>query len=297
MKIRRLLFLLVVVILAWATARWWLPWLLSFFTSNSELIQTIDSAINIISGVSSFILVFLGIRALTNEKEEKADSPIQPVTTDELRARLGKIGGQVNWIDRGVSRAGDLREHDRIVFTGKMKLGKTREAIELIRRAVDDDQVLENRIFVPSPAFSSLSKEKIQKTLEGIDPTSPIVIFLDDLPRDYVGEGLDRLAELLRALERCVKVLMVATAREDQLTDGHRSWLRRQGFYEISPDPFSLDHTGRLLDSTTGLLEFELEEEARQILLEARDGTPELTLISLRRLKERGVKRVNGEIA
>ena len=67
-------------------------------------------------------------------------TPIRRVNYDDLVARLGR-SGQIPWIDRGVTSAGLLRTHGRVAIVGWMKSGKTREAAELIRVALEGNWI------------------------------------------------------------------------------------------------------------------------------------------------------------
>ena len=60
---------------------------------------------------------------------------LRPITPQEMRQRLGR-GGKVAWIDRKATGVETLRAQRRLVITGRMELGKSREAAELVRRAV-----------------------------------------------------------------------------------------------------------------------------------------------------------------
>lgn len=308
MKTKRLFLILAsiagVIILLWAATRWLLiPWLLSVLPPQSDqaaFIESLKSVTDIFYGAITAIstVVTLFISLTKKEKEEKAvEFPIKPLSLTELRERPGKQGGRVNWIDRGATKVGDLRAHGRIVITGQMKLGKTREAIELIQKAVMDEQVKEGRIFEPSPTFRFFNRKKLQEMLRSVDQKEPILLFLDDLPFHYYGESLERLSDLLHALRVCTDVLLIATARLDQMTDEHRIWLAKQRVYEISLSPMDKDHIGRLLDAATGIFELQVDDEARTTFIAESDGTPELTLLCLRRLQMSGETHINGRIA
>jgi len=120
------------------------------------------------------------LKADLERKDATSGSPIQFITLDQLREGL-KRGGQVNWIDRKATNIGHLRTYGRIVITGRMKLGKTREAIELIRRAESEDLIDSDSIIKPSPIFSFITNTSLLKAA-GINPEKKILFFLDDLP-------------------------------------------------------------------------------------------------------------------
>ncbi|MGC1374624.1 MAG: tetratricopeptide repeat protein [Anaerolineales bacterium] len=303
MKTKRLLLVLLIVLLLFLTSQWWVPWLLLILpapSNKADFIQSLDSLFNIASALVSLALVAIGfiwIRGENQKKEKGDESPLRQITLDELRKRSGSQGSRINWIDRGATKPGDLRAHGRIVIAGRMKLGKTREAAELIRRVIDDDQIAEDRIFEPSPTFRYFSREKLLDALKGIDPHAPILLLLDDFPFHYTGESLERLSDLLLGLQICKSILIIATARLDQLTDEHYAWLKSQKCHEIRLPDLNVEQTARILDSAIGIFNLQVDDDARTIFIENRDGTPELTLIALRHLHLQEVDQVTAEIA
>ena len=281
--------------------RWlFIPWLLSVLPPRSDpekFINGLESVANIFYGAIT-LLVTIIISLTKKKREEKAEEThLRSVSLTELRERPGKQGGQVNWIDRGATRVGDLRAFGRIIITGHMKMGKTREAVELIQKAVKDDQVKEARIFEPGPTFRFFKPNKLQEALKSIDQKEPILLFLDDFPFHYYGESSRRLSDLLQALKVCTDVLVVATARLDQMTDEHRSWLVKQKIHELPLPSMGEDQIGRLLDAATGIFNLQVDDDARTTFIKESDGTPELTLLCLRRLQLLGKTHITGEIA
>jgi len=230
-----------------------------------------------------------------SKSQSKDTAPVRPITVEELRQRLQQ-GGQVNWIDRGATNVGNLRAHGLVVITGRMKSGKTREAVELIRRAVTEELINSGCIFEPSPKFPLVSTDKLQEMM-GLDLKMPALLFLDDLPYFYTGEMLERLTELLRTMRACKELYVVATARVDQLSEEHESWLDAQKFTRIPLADFDAAQTGRLVDSGAGVYGLQVDDTARSAFIEGRDGRPELILMGLRRLHAEGVRQVTGEMA
>jgi len=113
---------------------------------------------------------------------------LQAITPEEIRARMGR-GGRVNWIDRGVTEVAHLRGHGRVVITGRVKVGKTREAVELMRRAVDEDLVPEGQIFELAPAYRLLTEGTLSTALRGaVVSDAPVLFLVDDLPRTPSGK-------------------------------------------------------------------------------------------------------------
>ena len=225
--------------------------------------------------------------------EEVKGEVLRVITPEEIRARMGR-GGRVNWIGRGVTEVAHLRKHGRVAIAGRMKVGKTREAAELMRRAVVEDLVPEGQLFELAPAFRLLTEGALPTALRRtVTAETPVLFLLDDLPRHFFGQGLARLGEALAVLEECTVCYVVATARSDQLTQAHNTWLDEQGF-RISELPELDDgQTGRLVDGATGTYELYVGDKARDELVTQGDGTPELTLASLRRLWAEGIRQVS----
>jgi tetratricopeptide (TPR) repeat protein len=224
--------------------------------------------------------------------EEVNVEMLHAITPEESRARLGR-GGRVNWINRGVTEVAQLRKHDRVVIAGRMKVGKTREAVELVRRAADEDLIPETQVFELAPGYRLLAAGALPTVLRRTVATeTPVLILVDDLPRHCFGEGLARLGEALTVLEACTVCYVVATARSDQLTEVQKTWLDEQGFRVMELPELDAEQTGRLLDGAAGTYELYVDDGARDEFVAQGDGTPELLLTGLRRLWAEGVRQV-----
>ena len=279
------------------TRRWWLDWLLKVFwpfvqeqsAALRGLKAVVDVSLIMLNGVLAYL--FWLFRHEPEEREEVKLDPLRTLTPKDIRARLGR-SGQVNWIDRHATTLADLHAHGRLVITGRMKLGKTREAAELIRRALAEDLVVQ--VYEPGPALRFLAAGGLRTIVEqSMEPVTPMLLFVDDLPYHFYGEGLERLGECLSALDMCKTAYVIATARSDQLTGQHQAWLERQGFHIIALPDLDAEQTGRLVDGGTGTFELQVSDAARAVFVAERDGTPELTLMGLRRLHADGVIQVD----
>jgi tetratricopeptide (TPR) repeat protein len=235
------------------------------------------------------------LKADLERKDATSGSPIQFVTLDQLREGL-KRGGQVNWIDRKAASIGNLRTYGRIVITGRMKLGKTREAIELLRRAESEDLIDSDSIIKPSPIFSFITDTNLLKAA-GINPEKKTLLFLDDLPFHFSGENLERLSGLLVNLRICKDIFIIATARTDQLSEEHEKWLKDHKFFNIQLPDLDKEQTGRITDSATGVFGLQIEDDARQAMIDSGDGTPELIIMEMRRFSAEKLTNINVEIA
>jgi hypothetical protein len=178
MKWKRLTLLLLPVlgIALWATWSLWLQPALStlaFIETHAGLFKGLDALIKILSAFGTLALAYLAWALGWKKPPDQLRDmpPLQPVTPGEICARMGR-GGQAEWIDRHATLLTHLcRPHGRLIITGRMKIGKTREAAELIRRAVDDDLVPPDRIYEPTPALRLLTGEGLRAALRRcLDP-------------------------------------------------------------------------------------------------------------------------------
>lgn len=239
----------------------------------------------------SFVMKWLKLEKQPTTWDE---FPLKGTTPQAICEGLGRYGGRVRWIERGCSDVRQLERHKRVVITGRAKLGKTREAAELMARAVEHDLINEERIFKPGPTLSLLDEDSLRAAVRrGLDATTPALLFVDDLPRHYSDEGLKRLSAALEIMERCKTLYVVATARSTHLSAAHLSWLKTQGFHTLELADLertqALDLVRTEAEATFGL---QLDEGAKAALVEHFDGTPDLPLVALRRLRAEGQTQV-----
>ncbi len=293
-----MLILLLAGIVLWLTRGWWLPAILAYLPlveKRSDLLQALDALVSMAMLLFNAVLAYILWLSRSGKRDERAweMEPLRPTTPQDIHERLGR-GGRVHWIDREATRLGDLRAHGRLIITGRMKLGKTREAAELISCAVAEDLVPPDRVYEPGPALRFLSQESLRTVLQrSLDPQMPVLIFVDDLPYHFHSTGLNRLAEALAAIRACKIAYVVATARTDQLTEAHRAWLEQYGFHTIELRDLSAEQIGRLVDAAASTFKLQVDNAARVKFVAGRDGTPELTIMGLRRLSAEGVIRVD----
>ncbi|MFN2169670.1 MAG: tetratricopeptide repeat protein, partial [Anaerolineae bacterium] len=160
---------------------------------------------------------------------------------------------------------------------------------ELVRRG---------RIFEPGPAFRLLSGDTLSAALrKALSPQLPALLFLDDLPKHFYGEGLEQLSNAFEVLLECKTAYVVATARIDQLTEEHKTWLAEERFHFVELPDLDEDQTGRLVDSAAGAFGLQVDDRARAEFVDERNGMPELILASMRRLKSEEVTHVDRDNA
>lgn len=118
---------------------------------RADLIQTIDSIVNMLAFIVNLILGYL-LWLTRKEQDKRRDdelSPLRTITWQTLRDR-SPLGAPIQWIDRGATDANELRAQPRVALIGLSGEGKSREASELIRRAVELDLVAETKVFEPN---------------------------------------------------------------------------------------------------------------------------------------------------
>jgi len=211
------------------------------------------------------------ILEISNKWQPARDlDPLRPVTLADLLARIGR-GAKVAYVERDATSADLLRHHRYIAITGHMKLGKTREAIQLIRRAVADDLVTKTALFEPTPALAVVSAGALPAALDRlVDPRAATLLLLDP-PFHVTGPALDRLSDLIAAMRRCKTCTVLATARTDQLdaSPEHRNWPEHHGFHPVPlPDPDAAQ-AGQLLTNAASTFDVRVPAAARAALIAA----------------------------
>ncbi len=89
----RLLILALVLLILAVTAFWWAPPLLTFAEVNSNLIQSLESLLAILLGLSGLITGWLGWRQRQNEQAANADSRRDSVPQVKVKNRVETGGG------------------------------------------------------------------------------------------------------------------------------------------------------------------------------------------------------------
>jgi hypothetical protein len=136
------------------------------------------------------------------------------------------------WIDTGTVTTADLRASQVLVMAGPMKSGKSREAVELLRRAVAEGIVSPARLYDVSESWRSLPPDALKAELQSrLDFGSPVVLYLNQLPLNASEKEIEALDVLRDAVRRCNGGRLVATARSEHLANDRRmqEWLKGEG--------------------------------------------------------------------
>lgn len=273
----------------------------SIIENNADLIQAIDSIIKIVLVILNLIFIYLAW--ILRKPDESKDAliknePLTQVSTDHLQEQLGQFGSKVPYIDRNAVSISSLRKHGRIVITGQMKIGKSREAIELIKKAIANDLIPNYRIYQLSPSYKLLTLETLSNLIErSINVHNPILIFIDDFPRYFFKDGLRLIEALIAVMSKSKDFYIVITARDDDITDEHHEWFELHGFASYELQPFSREQMADFIDGASRALKITIEPNARDILIEQSIGYPEYILIGLRKVLSDGYSHINKSLA
>jgi len=245
------------------------------------VVMALGGTLLIIKGV---VDILEGWKKLRKREKEWEEAPLWKTSPEKIRDGMGR-GGQVTYINRGVFDSNLLWENPRVVITGPMKIGKTREAAEIIERAINDDLVSEDQIYEPGQTLRALDAAGLAEALRWeFDTGKRALLFIDELPKEIrVGEE-EKWSALLKAFERCPEHYIVATGRSDQLTITQRKWLEKEGIRVHELTGLDDEDVDKLVLSAGGVFGLLFSEDARKAFVEYSDGRPETTLIGLRRL-------------
>ena len=247
----------------------------------------------------SILLVSLRylIPILKQIKAKRAFNPIPPIlenkSIDELLLPLGR-GGRVNYIFRNVVDSNDLLSHRRIIITGEIGSGKTRTAIELIRRLSLEGIISSQSIYIPDPAFQLLDRAELKSSVEKIQAKLPVqLLFLDNLPGQVLEPSLDIFADLLTA---CEPALVITTARVEDLWEPFNRWLEKEGFWEIRLQELEKPQVSRLIDLACGVFGLQINDTAYAIFSDHLTHLPGRLLLAFQRLANREAKYITPDL-
>lgn len=202
-------------------------------------------------------------------------APLISISTEQLVARLG-TSAQIDYIDRHATSLDLLNTHGRLVITGPMNIGKTREAIELISQVVKRDLVAADRLFMPSPFGWKQSEDITNLLLSSAAAYAPMLLFIDDLPKHFPDENaLTKLEEGIKTIRQTARtVYVITTSRNDKLSEIHQAWLTRNRFHSCPMAKMNREQVGALVDNAGKLYQKQFTENARKTFVNATDGLP-----------------------
>lgn len=276
-----LLTLLILGVALWLTRGWWLPQLLAQIPAlekRADLIQTIDSIFSIVAWIVNLGMGYLLWLTHQQQEERRTDelAPLRATTWQTIRERSPQ-GARVAWIDRSATDANKWRAQPRLALIGLSGEGKSREAAELIRRAVEFDLVAETGVFEPNRDFlhagAALTIAVLEKVVE---PTQRACLFIDDL-HSYSAAMLEQLATLL-ALYTPPQLdhrYVIATVRSDLVSAEQQEWLTQQGFHLVRLPKIDTKQAEQWLTSAGQVHSLTLSKKVRQTFIaQNQSGTP-----------------------
>jgi tetratricopeptide (TPR) repeat protein len=195
------------------------------FETLHDLIETINGVIALISSLISIYLLFFNRPSEPQKRELLVPLSLEKYSID----LLGKIGSQVEWFDRGVVTIDTLLGNKHLLIIGKRKVGKTREAFELIQRMIDNNYISADRVYDLGASIRNYQPETARNyVLQIINRNAPNLFYIENLPRQCTGTALEVLSAVVDALQDSHQdYYLIITARSDQLADEHKQWIAK----------------------------------------------------------------------
>jgi tetratricopeptide (TPR) repeat protein len=240
----------------------------------------------VLGGLIYFIPKILG--TITHWRSSAAASPIPPVlqaaSVEDLLLPLGR-GGRVSYLFRHVVDSNNLIHHRHLIITGETGSGKTRTAIELIRRLILEDIIPVGGVYVPDPAFQYLNRAELRGDIEKIQAAQPVsLLFIDNMPGKIPEYSLEILSDLISF---CEPALVLVTARIEDLWEHHRRWLAHEAFLEIRLENLEKDQVKRLVDLASGAYNLQINDVARSVFADHLESSPGRLITAFQRLANR----------
>ena len=248
-----------------------------------------------------FGLIFIVFELWFKPVETTKKPLLSSVSLTDLKYRLTDRG-DIPWINRGITDPDIFNQYSFVVIQGEMKCGKTREAIELISRAIDLGYTPPGSIYEPASFFESFDSQTITNELQAQFASHiSVVLFIDDIFRIFpTSERLDLLTAALKGLKHCSKVMVVATGRleELELNDQIQTWLNNQQCLIQNPlENFTSSYTEDLVNKVSEREHLPVDDDALAELISTEFISPEQIILGFRYLNDQGVDRVDREIA
>lgn len=284
------------------TRNQWQPWLFGLILPRQEKLEGIKLIIDLINA-SATLLTTIFLLLLSKPKEKSFGNPKllketspEKILTDYVSAKPDEI----SWLDRQILTTSDLRSHPRILLVGRMKSGKTREAAELIRKAISEEILIPSRIYDITENIRSFPTLAIQSELDKeLDRGTRVLFYVNDIPKQSTGNQIQVLSTYLKAVEKCSPGYFLATARSDHLEANPdlKKWLDENDFTLIEMIPLTHGQRRSLIDECSRVLNIEIEEEAKRILINKSDGTPYHIILTFKFLAQEGFQKITPDQA
>jgi hypothetical protein len=296
-----LAFLSLILIVLFITRNIWLSPLFQYISPRTAKIELIHTIIETISGllaiISSAYTAYKGILLNRPDKVEQVELLVSTSLERFKTNLLGSKGKQIPWISRDEISSFDWSSNNHIVIIGRMKIGKTRVAVELIQRLIEDE-LSPDRIYDLSTSLRSYRSDSAKEyILRKLDRSLPAIFYIENLPIQYTGEALKTLTTVIGTLKGRCKYYFLITARSDQLKKEHLDWLDNNNFYTVKLSRLNESQIQELAIRAAKSLNLELEDSALPEFIEHSNGTPYHTILSLIRLSNHGNPQVDKKSA
>lgn len=260
-------------VLYMAFPTWFPGWFSTLFTT----LAGVGVLITVIGAALSDIFLPLLDRLRSREPSRiwklAERAPIRQLNYDTLVARLGQ-SGRIPWIDRGVTSSGLLRSHGWVAIVGWMKSGKTREAAELIRMALEDSWI--STVYEPTSALDLIEQNIwAEAVTTEVDERQRCLFFIDEL-------GLRPEPERLMRLSTCVQTIckvrpdsyFLITIQRERLTSTVQKWLEEHQFHHVALPALTAIQRQELARTAANILGVAITDGAVGALARQTDGRP-----------------------
>jgi tetratricopeptide (TPR) repeat protein len=287
------------------TRNLWQPWLFGIIFPRQQKLESIKLVVDLVNGIGALFPLLYGAYKffLIKPKEKSSDFPkiLTPTSPDKiLTDYVSANPEEITWLDRQIVTTSNLRSHQCILLVGRMKSGKTREAAELIRKALSEEMLIPTRIYDITPGVRGFTPEVIQSALNrDLDRGTRVLFFINDLPKQSTGKQIESLTEFLKALEQCSPGYFLATARSDHLETNPelKKWLEQNDVKLIEMKPLEAAQRGFLVDELSRNHRIVIDEGAKKVLIEESDGTPYHLILATQYLAKEEVREITREQA
>jgi tetratricopeptide (TPR) repeat protein len=292
----------VVLIVLFVTRQLWFPSIYQYlsprqikFETLHDLLETINGVIALISSLISIYLLFFNRPSEPQKLELLVPLSLEKYNVD----LLGKMGSRIEWFDRGVVSIDTLLGNKLLLIIGKRKVGKTREAFELIQKMINNDYISVDRVYDLSTSLRNYTPESARNyVLQIINRNAPNLFYIENLPTQYTGTGLKVLSAVVDALQDSHQdYYLIITARSDQLVDEHRQWIAKYIHDKVELHKISSQQVIDMVTKFTNNYEISLGDGAIEEFVDHSDGTTDQLVHSFLFIHNDKIKILDKQLA